>query len=375
MEKIQMVDLKGQHNKIRDEIDAAIKKVVDSAAFINGPEVETFRNRLKEYLDIKHVITCGNGTDALQIALMALETEPGDEVITTPFTFIATAEAISLLKLKPVFVDIHSRTFNIDTSSIEPAVTSKTKVILPVHLYGQCADMEFIMDLAGKHDLKVIEDAAQALGSEYTFRNGIVKKAGTIGDIGCTSFFPSKNLGCFGDGGAIFTDDAESGEKLKAIASHGSRIKYYHDITGVNSRLDTIQAAILDVKLRYLDRYNIKRLKAAEYYNRALGDIEQLQLPVRSGQSSHIFHAYTIIAPPGQRDALRDYLSSKNIPSMVYYPVPMHLQKAYIDCGYREGDFPVSEELCKRVLSLPMHTELAEEQLEYICHAITDYFT
>jgi UDP-2-acetamido-2-deoxy-ribo-hexuluronate aminotransferase len=372
MKKLQMVDLHGQTMKIRTEIDNAIKKVIDSAAFINGPEVSLFRKNLESYLDAGHVITCGNGTDAIQIVLMALGLKPGDEVITTPFTFVATVEAIALLHLKPVFVDACPRCFNIDASLVGQAITPKTRAIMPVHLYGQCADMETIMGLADKYNLFVIEDAAQALGSEYKFSDGSVKKAGTIGHAGCTSFFPSKNLGCFGDGGAMITNLPELAEKLRAITFHGSKVKYYHDMTGVNSRLDTIQAAILDVKLKHLEDFNRARISAAAYYDNALQGTEQLQLPRRMKQSTHIYHAYTVTTP--FRDSLRDFLQSKGIPTMVYYPVPMHLQKACSGYGYREGDFPVSEELCSSVLSLPMHTELQEKELEYICDSIKEFF-
>lgn len=374
MEKIQMVDLTGQYNKIRNEVDSAMKNVISSASFINGPEVGVFSKNLEAYLDVNHAVTCGNGTDALQIALMASGLERGDEVITTPFTFIATVEAIALLGLKPVFADVCPRCFNISTAEIEKQVTEKTKAILPVHLYGQCASMDGIMEIATRHNLFVIEDAAQALGSEYSFSNGLVKKAGTIGHIGCTSFFPSKNLGCFGDGGAMLTNNPVLAEKMQSISRHGSLIKYYHERIGVNSRLDTLQAAILDVKLRYLDRYNQARVMTADYYDRALGGIDQLILPERIKQSSHIFHAYTLKTTVRHRDSLRLFLRERGIPTMVYYPVPMHLQKGYSAYGYKKGDFPVSEELASSVLSIPMHTELTQEQLEYICDGIRDYF-
>ncbi len=374
MDKIEMVDLKGQYKKIKSEIDTAITRVVGSAAFINGPEVEAFQKNLEAYLNVENVITCGNGTDALQAALMALQLEPGDEVLTTPFTFVATVEAIALLGLKPVFVDVCPRCFNLDTSLIEKAITKRTRVILPVHLYGQCANMEAVMSIAEKYKLWVIEDAAQALGSEYTFNNGLVKKAGTIGHIGCTSFFPSKNLGCFGDGGAIFTNLPGLGERIRSIVHHGSKIKYYHDIVGVNSRLDTLQAAVLDIKLKYLDHYNQARAKAAEYYDKALGEIEHLALPERTKFSKHIFHIYTLKTRPEDRDPLREFLNARSVPTMIYYPVSMHLQKAYSGYGYKKGDFPVCEELSMTVLSLPMHTELKEDQLEYICNSVHDYF-
>ncbi|TVR72012.1 MAG: DegT/DnrJ/EryC1/StrS family aminotransferase [Marinilabiliales bacterium] len=374
MEKIVMVDLPGQYRRLKSEIDRAMNQVIESGAFINGPEVSSFRENLQSYLNAGHAVTCGNGTDALQIALMALDLKPGDEVITTPFTFIATVEAIALLGLKPVFADVCPRCFNIDARAIEKAVTRKTKVILPVHLYGQCANMDAIMEIAGKHNIYVIEDAAQSLGSEYTFENGLVKKAGTIGHIGCTSFFPSKNLGCFGDGGAILTNTPELAAKMKAITHHGSTVKYYHDMVGVNSRLDTLQAAILDVKLKYLDKFNEARTEAAGYYDRALGDIGNLILPKRLRQSTHIFHAYTVRTPARYRDKLREFLGKRDIPTMIYYPLPMHLQKGYSGYGYQEGDFPVAEELCSTVLSLPMHTELKQDQMEYICAAVHDFF-
>jgi UDP-2-acetamido-2-deoxy-ribo-hexuluronate aminotransferase len=374
MEKIQMVDLKGQYLKIKDEIDSALAGVIDSTSFINGPAVADLERNLKSFLDVDHVIACGNGTDALQIALMAFGLEPGDEIITTPFTFVATVEAIALLGLKPVFADVHPEYFNIDAAAIEKAITPKTRVILPVHLYGQCADMDAITGIARRHNLVVIEDAAQALGSEYTFIDGRVMKAGTMGHAGCTSFFPSKNLGCFGDGGAIFSGDLETAENMRCIALHGSRVKYYHDMIGINSRLDTIQAAVLNVKLRYLESWNKARAAAAGYYNEALKDIDRLELPRRMKQSTHIFHCYTLKTDPADRDGLRDFLQARQIPTMLYYPVPMHLQKAYTHYGYREGDFPVSEKLCRSVLSLPMHTELQENQLDYICSTIREYY-
>ena len=374
MNKIQMVDLLGQHNKIRDEIDSAMAGVIESSAFINGPAVDTFQRNLESYVNTSHAITCGNGTDALQIALMALDLQPGDEIITTPFTFIATVEAIAILGLKPVFADACPRCFNIDTSAIENLITERTRGILPVHLYGQCTNMETVMEIAGLHNLFVIEDAAQALGSEFSFNSGVVKKAGTIGHIGCTSFFPSKNLGCFGDGGAMFTNDPELAVKMRSITHHGSKVKYYHDFIGVNSRLDTLQAAILNVKLKYLDQYNQARARAAEYYDNALKDIEGLYLPKRHRQSSHIFHTYTLKVDPSIRDNFREFLKSREIPTMVYYPVPMHLQNAYRQYGYKEGDLPVSEELCHSVLSIPMHTELTNDQMDYICDTIHEFF-
>jgi UDP-2-acetamido-2-deoxy-ribo-hexuluronate aminotransferase len=374
MEKIQMVDLLGQYSKISDEIDAAMAKVIRSSAFINGPEVASFQKNLAQYTGAGFAIACGNGTDALQIALMALGLERGDEIITTPFTFIATVEAIALLGLKPVFADTCRRCFNINPRAIEKLITEKTRVILPVHLYGQCTNMDAVMEIAGNHRLFVVEDAAQALGSEYTFRNGINKKAGTIGHIGCTSFFPSKNLGCFGDGGAMLTSDPELAEKMRAITHHGTKVKYYHDSIGVNSRLDTLQAAILDVKLKYLDEYNRARARAAKYYDEALAGITLLELPERTKGSTHIFHTYTLKLRAQDRDPFREFLKEHGVPTMVYYPLPMHLQKAYAGYGYKAGDFPVSEELCATVVSIPMHTELTGLQLEYICNTIHRYF-
>ncbi len=374
MEKIQMVDLTGQYNKIRSEIDAAISNVITSAAFINGPEVKAFGKNLETYLNVSHAITCGNGTDALQIALMSLNLKEGDEIITTPFTFIATAEAIALLGLKPVFADISPCCFNIDPAEIEKQITKKTKAILPVHLFGQCANMDAITDIADRHNLYVIEDAAQAMGSEYTFSDGLVKKACAMGHIGCTSFYPSKNLGCFGDGGAMLTSIPELAEKMQSIAQHGSAVKYYHERIGVNSRLDALQAAILNVKLKYLDRYNQSRVKAAGYYDKELEGIEQLTVPKRMKQSTHIFHAYTLKTTAQDRDPLCKFLKKRGIPTMIYYPVPLHLQKGYSKYGYKKGDFPVSEALTGSVLSLPMHTELSNEQLQYICNAVREYF-
>jgi UDP-2-acetamido-2-deoxy-ribo-hexuluronate aminotransferase len=374
MKNIQMVDLLGQHTRIRKEIDSAMAKVIESSAFINGPEVSAFQKNLEKYSGTSHAITCANGTDALQIALMALGLEPGDEIITTPFTFIATVEAIAILGLKPVFVDACGRCFNIDTSQIEKNITGKTRVILPVHLYGQCSNMDAIMEIATRHNLFVVEDAAQALGSEYTFADRKVKKAGTMGTIGCTSFFPSKNLGCFGDGGAIFTDNPDLAQKMSSMTHHGSKVKYYHDTIGMNSRLDTLQAAVLDVKLKYLDAYNQARANAAKFYDDALTGIDRLKLPKRMKSSTHIFHTYTLRLDPAERDKFREYLKNHEIPTMIYYPVPMHLQKAYTGYGYKQGDMPVSEELCTSVLSIPMHTELTPDQQAYICDTIHSFF-
>ncbi|MBC35810.1 MAG: transcriptional regulator [Bacteroidetes bacterium] len=366
MSKIQMVDLKGQYSKIKTEVDQAINEVIESTAFIKGPAVHRFQESLEKYLGAKHVIPCGNGTDALQIAMMALGLKPGDEVITASFTFIATAEVIALLGLTPVLVEVDPDTFNIDPESIRKAITPKTKAIIPVHLFGQCSDMEEVMEIAQEHDLFVIEDACQAIGADYTFEDGRKQKAGTIADIGCTSFFPSKNLGCYGDGGAIFTNDDELAKQCRVISNHGMQIRYYHDMIGVNSRLDSIQAAVLDIKLKHLDEYAKARNKAAEYYDRAFKDHPKLKIPTRFEKSTHVFHQYTLVVKDIERDALRAYLQENDIPAMIYYPVPLHLQKAYLDPRYKDGDFPVTEKLSKSVISLPMHTELDENQLSLI---------
>ncbi len=373
MEAIKMVDLKRQYDRFRDEIDTAIQEVLDSTAFINGPSVKAFRDEFASYLDVPHVIPCGNGTDALQVALMALDLQPGDEVITTPFSFIASIEVIKLLKLVPVLADVDPRTFNIDPGQIEKLVTPKTKAIIPVHLFGQCAHMERIIDISNKHGLYIIEDTAQAVGTDYIFQDGGRKKAGTIGHIGTASFFPSKNLGCYGDGGAIITRDAALHHKIQAIVNHGSRTKYYYDEVGVNSRLDTLQAAILRVKLRYLDSFHLARQKVADAYDAELENIPQLSTPARAPWSIHIFHQYTLILHDADRDQFRDYLKSKEIPMMVYYPLPLHLQDAYKDLGYGQGDFPVTESLSETVFSIPMHTEMESEQIEYICHHIKTF--
>jgi UDP-2-acetamido-2-deoxy-ribo-hexuluronate aminotransferase len=375
MEAIRMVDLRRQYERFRDEINGAIQQVLDATAFINGPDVKAFVEEFSGYLDIPHAVPCGNGTDALQVALMALDLQPGDEVITTPFSFIASIEVIRLLKLVPVLADVNPHTFNIDPGGMAARITPRTKAVIPVHLFGQCAFMEGIMEPARSHGLSVIEDAAQAVGAEYIYQDGSRKRAGTIGDIGTASFFPSKNLGCYGDGGAIMTRDAALYKKMRAIVNHGSLTKYYHDEVGVNSRLDTLQAAILRVKLRHLDSFHLARQKVAEAYDSGLGDIPQLDLPARVPYSTHIFHQYTIILRESDRDQLRDYLAGKDIPVMVYYPLPLHLQRAYRDLGYRQGDFPVTEALSRRVLSLPMHTEMESGQIEYICHHIRQYLT
>ena len=373
MINIQMVDLKSQYQKIKQEVDIEIEKVISNTAFINGSIVKEFQNNLAEYLDAKHVITCGNGTDALQIAMMALDLKPGDEVITSNFTFIATVEAIAVLGLKPVLVDVYKDTYNIDIEAIEKAITPKTKAIVPVHLFGQSADMEAIIEIAKKHKLKIIEDVAQATGGEYTFSNGETKKVGTIGDIGCTSFFPSKNLGCFGDGGAIFTNSDELAESLRSIVNHGMKVRYYHDKIGVNSRLDSIQAAILNVKLKSLDTYNNARIEAADFYDKAFKNCEKLITPFRSKNTKHIFHQYTLVTKNIDRPKMQEFLKEKGIPAMIYYPVPLHKQKAYESYGLSELSFPITEELCKTVISLPMHTEMDNEQLEYITKSVLEF--
>jgi UDP-2-acetamido-2-deoxy-ribo-hexuluronate aminotransferase len=375
MREIQMVDLQYQYFQLKDEIDAAMNKVISTSAFINGPEVKSFQQDLANYMNSKHCIACANGTDALQIALMALGIQPGDEVITSNFTFIATIEVIALLGAIPVLVDVCPKSYNLRAEDVEKVITPKTKAIIPVHLFGQCANVEALMQIAEKHHLFVIEDCAQALGSDFYFTDGTTKKAGTIGHIGCTSFFPSKNLGCYGDGGAIFTQDDALAEKLRMITNHGSKVKYYHDCLGVNSRLDTLQAAVLKVKLPHLDEYNLARTKAADYYDKALANIDGLQLPYRnSKRSSHIFHQYTMVVEKRDRNELKDFLQSKGIPSMVYYPMPFHLQKAFAYLPYKKGDFPVTEFLCEHVLSLPMHPHLEEEQLLYITAAVKEFF-
>jgi UDP-2-acetamido-2-deoxy-ribo-hexuluronate aminotransferase len=373
MNPIHMVDLAGQYQKIKPEVDKALLDVVQSTAFIGGPVVKSFQENLEKYTGIKHVIPCANGTDALQIAMMALDLQPGDEVITASFTYVATAEVIALLKLKPVLVDVNPETFNIDVKCIERAISPKTKAIVPVHLFGQCADMEPILELAKKHNLYVIEDVAQAIGSKYTFGNGDVVSAGGMGIIGATSFFPSKNLGCYGDGGALFTNDDDMAAKMRMIANHGQVVRYYHDSIGVNSRLDAMQAAVLDIKLRHLDEYNDARRAAADYYDRAFAGMKQLRTPVRATNSTHVFHQYTLVTDGIDRFKMQEFLATKKIPAMVYYPVPLHMQKAYTDTRYKEGDFPVTEDLCKRVISLPMHTELSSEQLDFIVASVKEF--
>lgn len=373
MKKIQMVDLKSQYEKIKNEVDAGIQEVIDTTTFIKGGKVNEFQQHLEQYLGVKHVIPVGNGTDALQIALMALGLKPGDEVITPTFTFIATAEVVALLGLTPVVVDVDFDTFNISVESVRKAITPKTKAIVPVHLFGQNADMEAILELAKEHQLYVVEDACQSIGSEYTFSDGRKMKSGSMGDIGCTSFFPSKNLGCFGDGGAIFTNNDELAAKMRAVANHGMVVRYYHDFVGINSRLDSIQAAVLDVKLNYLDGYCDARRKAADYYDNAFGGNEKIILPARKTNSTHVFHQYTLKLKNVDRSALIKFLNEKGVPAMIYYPVPLHMQKAYQDPRYQNGDFPVAEKLCESVMSLPMHTELTDEQLELITKSVLEF--
>ena len=367
-----MVDLQSQYEKIKQDIDAGIQEVIDSAAFIKGQKVADFQAHLEQYTGAKHVINVGNGTDALQIALMGLGLKPGDEVITPTFTFIATAEVVALLGLTPVVVDVNWETMNMDIEAVRRAITPRTKAIVPVHLFGQCADMEALMALANEHHLYIVEDACQAIGAKFTFSNGETKQAGTIGHIGCTSFFPSKNLGCYGDGGAIFTNDDELAARMRAIANHGMVVRYHHDMIGLNSRLDSIQAAVLDAKLPHLDAYIAARQKAAAFYDEAFRGNEKLLIPGRQAHSTHVFHQYTLRVIGADRDKVREGLAERGIPAMIYYPVPLHQQKAYLDPRYKDGDFPVAEKLAGCVLSLPMHTELDKEQLEYIVSNVLD---
>lgn len=375
MTSIQMVDLRTQYDIIKTEIDLAIQKVLETTAFINGPDVKDFSEELAEYTGAKFVITCANGTDALQISMMALGFKPGDEVLVPAFTYVATVEVIALLGLKPKFVDILPDTFEMDPISLINALGPKVVGIVPVHLYGQSSNMEFILEIAEKHDLKIIEDTAQAIGAVFTFTDGKKAQAGTMGNIGTTSFFPSKNLGCFGDGGAMFTNDPVLAEKLRMIANHGQKKKYHHDSIGVNSRLDTLQAAILRVKLKHLDKYSASRNEVAERYDEAFFNHLHIKTPKRAHNSTHVFHQYTIQVEETCRDELKKYLQEKGVPSMVYYPVPLHLQNAYLQYGYREGDFPIAESLCKKVLSLPIHTEMKKEDQEYIIQSIKSFFS
>lgn len=374
MQKIQMVDLVSQYQKIKPELDKKLIEVVESSAYINGPEVKAFQSEMEEYLGVKHVIPCANGTDALQIALMSLGLEPGDEVITADFTFAATVEVIDLLRLKSVLVDVNSDTFNINIEKLEQAITPKTKAIIPVHLFGQCANMEEVLEIADKHNLYVVEDTAQAIGADYHFSNGTAKKAGTIGDIGTTSFFPSKNLGCYGDGGAIFTNNDDLAHRMRGIVNHGMYKRYYHDEVGVNSRLDSLQAAVLRLKLPYLNMYNASRQDAADYYDKAFANHPNIITPVRDPKSSHVFHQYTLKIKDADRNALQKYLMENEVPAMIYYPVPLHQQKAYDHGEYSDSEFPVTMELIDQVISLPMHTELTEEQLDKITSTLKAFF-
>ncbi|WP_242118517.1 DegT/DnrJ/EryC1/StrS family aminotransferase [Aestuariivivens sediminicola] len=381
MKKIQMVDLKGQYSRIKETLDPAIQEIIENTAFINGPKVHEFQKNLEQYLGVKHVIPCANGTDALQIAMMGLGLKPGDEVITADFTFAATVEVIALLQLTPVLVDVNQDDFNINIEAIEKAITPKTKAIVPVHLFGQCANMEAIMEIAKSHNLYVIEDNAQAIGANYTYSNGNKVKAGTIGHVGATSFFPSKNLGCYGDGGAIFTNDDELAHTIRGIVNHGMYERYHHDVVGVNSRLDSIQAAVLDAKLPHLDAYNKARQTAAIKYNEALKGIDQIITPKMSNGcisicdncDCHVFHQYTLRVIGVDRDALAGHLNALGIPCGIYYPIPLHNQKAYADDRYDEADFTVTNKLTREVISLPMHTELDDEQIEYITSTIIKF--
>lgn len=364
--KIQMVDLKGQYEKIKDEVDEGIRQVIDSTAFINGPAVKEFQADLEKYLNVKHVIPCANGTDALQIAMMALGLKAGDEVITAAFTYVATAEVIGLLGLTPVLVDVNADTFDLDLDAVERNITPKTKAIVPVHLFGQCADMDRLMAIAKKHNLFVIEDTAQAIGADYTFSDGKTAKAGTIGTVGCTSFFPSKNLGCYGDGGAMYTNDDELAKKLRMVAHHGQSALYMHDVLGVNSRLDTIQAVVLKAKLKHLDAYAAARRSVADAYDKAFAGHPNLKTPARSKTSTHVFHQYTLQLKGVDRTKLREQLAGRGIPAMIYYPVPLYKQKAFASDRFKPADFAVTEQLCDSVLSLPMHTEMDQETIDFI---------
>ncbi len=368
-----MVDLHSQYEKIQPQIDKKVIDVIRSSAFINGPEVKSFQKELEEYLQVKHVIPCGNGTDALQIAMMGLGLEQGDEIITADFTFAATVEVIAILKLTPILVDVEKDTFNMDIEALKKVITPKTKAIVPVHLFGQCANMEAILKVAKEHNLYVIEDTAQAIGADYTFSDGTVKKAGTIGNVGTTSFFPSKNLGCYGDGGAIFTNDDDLAHVIRGMVNHGMYKRYYHDVIGVNSRLDSMQAAVLRIKLPYLDDYCKARLEAANYYNEAFAECDQITSPVTSDFTTHVFHQYTLKLKNVDRNALNKYLLEKGIPNAIYYPVPLHLQKAYADSRYKEENFKITNELVETVISLPIHTELEKEQQDIIVKTILEF--
>jgi dTDP-4-amino-4,6-dideoxygalactose transaminase len=372
--KIEMVDLKKQYSRIKEEIDNAVLQTIESCNFINGPEVSFFTEKLSKYLDGAYVIPCANGTDALQIAMMALDLKPGDEVIVPAFTYVATAEVIGLLNLKPIMIDVNLNNFNISVENIRKAITSKTKAIVPVHLYGQCAEMESIMKIAKEFNLFVIEDTAQAIGAEYIFSDGRKKYAGTIGDIGCTSFFPSKNLGCYGDGGAIYTNNKELADKIKILSNHGQTVKYVHNFIGVNSRLDSIQASILNIKIDHLNEYIFARQEAADFYDQSLEKVSEIEIPYRTSNSSHVFHQYTIKVKNGMRNKLKSYLEANGIPSMIYYPIPLNEQEAFKSLGSVIGDLKNTKQLCKTVLSLPMHTELSKESQEYISNLIKTFF-
>lgn len=374
MKKIEMVDLKGQYLRIKTEIDSAINEVIENTAFINGKHVETFSENLKTYLGVNYVVPCANGTDALQVALMALNLKTGDEVIVPSFTFIASAEVIGLLGLRPVMVDVDYDNFNVTAKNIEKAITVNTKAIIPVHLFGQASQMEEIMLLAKKYDLYVVEDNAQALGADYIFDSGKRQKLGTIGHIGCTSFFPSKNLGCYGDGGAVFTNDETLAKRLKMICNHGSTVKYHHEVLGVNSRLDTLQAAILDVKLKYLNTFNKLRYEAAQRYSYAFKDISGIITPKESTFSTHVYHQYTLKVLDGKRDELKEFLAKHGIPAMVYYPIPLHKQEAFLQIAHQSGDMSVAEKLCDEVLSLPMHTELDLSTIAFIISKVMSFY-
>ncbi len=371
--EIQMVDLRKQYKSIKNEINSALKECMSNATFINGPQVNEFQKNLENYLGVKHVIPCANGTDALQIALMALNLKPGDEVIVPAFTYVATAEVVALLGLVPVMVDVDKDTFNVTAEIIEKAITPKTKVIVPVHLFGQSCDIEAIMQSAEKHKLFVIEDNAQAVGADYTFSDGRKQKTGTIGHIGCTSFFPAKNLGCYGDGGALMTNDDDLAQKIRMIANHGQNKRYFHKIVGVNSRLDSMQAAVLDIKLKHLDKYSNARQKAATFYDTAFEKTEELVVPKRQANSTHVFHQYTLLIKNGERDTLQKYLSDNGIPSMIYYPIPLYKQEAFKNY-YSGNDLPVTEILCAEVLSLPMHTELTVAIQKFIVNNVLAFF-
>ena len=375
MDKIQMVDLKSQYLKIKPEIDLAVQIAVEGVAYINGPQVKEFSENLKKFNKVNYAVTCANGTDALQIAMMGLDFKPGDEVIVPAFTYIATVEVIALLGLIPKFIDVKEDTFELDYTKLEELISDKTVGIIPVHLFGQCSNMEAILAIAKKHNIAVIEDTAQAMGAQYLFADGSTSFAGTIGDIGTTSFFPSKNLGCFGDGGALFTQNTVLGEKLQIIANHGQRKKYHHEVIGLNSRLDTLQAAILDVKIKYLNSFSAARQQVAATYDEALATIsDDLVTPAKAPYSTHVYNQYTCRIKNGKRDKFRSYLQDHGIPTMIYYPIPVHLQNAYLTYGYKQGDFPVAERLCEEVISLPIHTEMKEEEKQFILQNILSFF-